>query len=180
VACCGGDTFVTSMADPGSTEKATRREMSMQMRLETGPLASVVAWLWRRAALRYLCVGSTLFVIGTVVVVVTVRLLGWDVRIAETVSRMIGAFLGFFAHRYVTFAARAQPQRAGILSQGTAYIVLTVVNVLVAPWVLYCIWSLLDHALVLSKVLTEVVMLVETFLVLRVIFLSRSRPSVRH
>jgi len=69
----------------------------------SGGLRAFAARAWARSELRYLTVGVLLFVLGAAITLALAGPLGIDVRIAEAVSRIVGATVGFFGHKYVSF-----------------------------------------------------------------------------
>ncbi len=128
--------------------------------------------------MRYLCVGFALFLLGTVIVFVAARGFGWDVRLAEASGRIVGACVGFLAHRWITFPTAPGGARA-LRGQTSSYVALAILNVLVAPWVLYALYHALDSQLLLAKVLTEAILVGETYAVLRVVVFAQRGPSQR-
>lgn len=157
------------MGEPEPAARAAEREVSAQ---RPGLVAFVRA-LWARSAVRYLVVGASLFVIGFAVTL-SLAALGVDVRLAEGVSRVAGATLGFFGHKHVTFPLERHQQALSTTSQGVSYLVVAVVNVLVAPWVLWTAHRLLGW-LPLAKVVSDGIMVLETFFLLRLVFSDKKK-----
>lgn len=128
-------------------------------------------------ALRYLTVGTSLFFLGAAVLYVLSRGLGVDLRVAEGVSRATGAAVGFFAHRYLTFRqARGQDARPAT-TQGLSYVVVTVSGLVISPWVLWGLYRVLSPHLLVAKILCDGIMLMQTFVLLRLIFAPRFKAT---
>ncbi len=123
-----------------------------------------------RRPVRYVLVGGVGFLINLGLFMALVRLLGLDLRIAEVISRSTGGVFTFLGHRAWTFRAGAAGHRHSAGAQGGQYLVLNLVNLAIAPWVVWgCAW-LLDGLLVLAKLLAEAIMLLETYLLTALIF----------
>lgn len=124
----------------------------------------------RHRLVRYLLVGGALFALDAAVFWALVRLGGWDVRAAQLVSRTTGAAAGFLGHRLFTFREPGKAHAHGLASQGTGYLAVTLLNIAVSPFVVQAaVWAL-PFSLLLAKVAAEVVMVTETFLLLRLVF----------
>ncbi len=141
----------------------------------------------RRSLLRYLTVGGLLWIVDTTVFITLHQGLGIDVRIAQVVSRTVGAVCGFFGHKYVSFrilkGERKNNRYWSIAGQGIGYTIVTVLNILVSPFVVqFAIWlvgGIDTGSLVISKLLAEIVLVSETYFLLRVIFISSEGSNVR-
>jgi putative flippase GtrA len=128
-------------------------------------------------ALRYLAVGGSLFVLSASVLYVLSRGLGLDLRVAEGLSRATGAAVGFFAHRYLTFlGARGQEARP-VSMQGLSYVAVTVSGLVISPWLLWGLYQALSPHLLVAKVLCDGIMLIQTFILLRLVFASSSKAT---
>jgi putative flippase GtrA len=142
------------------------------------PGRRIVQRIWGQLVMvRYLFVGVSLVVLGLLVLTFLVRVLGVELRLAEAVSRLVGAGAGFFAHKYVTFQARAERQVVPVSAQGASYVVVALVNIGISPWILYALYQILEPHLVLAKILTDAVMVIETFILLRLIFWSKKQAA---
>lgn len=119
--------------------------------------------LWARQPVRYIVVGGGAFAVNFALFL---ALQPWmDVRLAEAIARALATVLTFFGHRHVTFRAAD----GAAATQGIGYIALAAVNVLISPWVVYFAVDLLGHV-VAGKLVSEVIMTVESYLVSALIF----------
>ncbi len=131
--------------------------------------------IWRRLSewsmFRYLVTGGVLFLID-LAVFLGLKEIETPTPVAQAISRTCGALIGFAGHKLYSF--RNRDWKGGRLAaQGTGYTVLTVVNIFFSPAVVTGFEWLLPGRLVLVKVLAEVVMVSETYLVLRWLFRAR-------
>ena len=127
--------------------------------------------LWEIA--RYLLVGGTLFAIDLFVWLFCVHILSWDMHLAQVLARTVGALAGFIGHKYISFRASGTDSLA---IEGSGYLMVTVVNILISPIVLGAmVWLVPTDVLfgVVAKVLAEVVLVIWTYFLLRWIFTSR-------
>jgi len=144
----------------------------------SGPLTPARRLLsWR--LVRYLLVGGGLFVLDTAVFLTLVRLFGWDLRLAQLVSRTVGAATGFVGHRGFTFRQPGKDHAHSVAAQGTGYVAVTLFNIAFSPFVVqFAAWAVpgtLPFSLVLAKIAAECVIVVESFLLLNVVFRQRER-----
>lgn len=137
----------------------------------------LVALLARRPV-RYLLVGGAGFLLNLGVFLLLADTLSLDVRPSELISRALGGVLTFVGHRQWTFTAREGGHAHGLAGQGLRYVALNLVNLALAPWVVWGCVGLLDGRLVPAKLLAEAVMLVETYLLTSLIFRRRA-PDAR-
>jgi putative flippase GtrA len=137
-----------------------------------GSMWTFVCGLREASICRYLVVGAALFVIDLMVFMVQVRGIGIDLRIAQLISRTVGATVGFWGHKLITFRdLRTDSVRAGRTArQGLLYVVVIVLNILISPFVLQGVVDLLTKVLPLAKIITEAIIVSETYLLLRLIF----------
>ncbi len=129
-----------------------------------------------RRFVRYLAVGVALFVLDFAVFVLLHVGLHVEVGVSQAISRTLGAAAGFVAHRKFTFPARERAH--SLTGQGAGYVVLTIVNLLLAPLLIELLDWLLNGAGVIAKILTDVVMVLETYLVLKFLFRQRRSRNV--
>lgn len=118
---------------------------------------------------RYLLVGGGLFLVDLAVFLLLKRAFGLPTPIAQGVSRTVGSVTGFAAHKFFTFRNR-DTTVTGVATQGSGYVALTVFNILFSPLVVSGVEHLLPGNLVRIKFLAEIILVTETFLVLRFIF----------
>ena len=124
--------------------------------------------------IRYLLVGGTLFLIDLSVFLVLVQFCELDIRIAQGVSRTTGAIVGFFAHKYITFEATSNNSVISVKNQGLIYTLATIsINILFSPFIVWSIVQLLPGRLVLSKIISEILLVLLIYLILRTIFKTR-------
>ena len=131
------------------------------------PSARLRAVLGHRV-LRYLLVGGGLFALDAAVFLLLVRGAGWDLRVAQLVSRAVGASAGFFGHRAFTFGDR--PSARGVAGEGAGYLGVTLFNLAVSPLVVALFAAALPFSLLLAKVAAEVVLVSQTYFLLRLVF----------
>lgn len=118
---------------------------------------------------RYVVVGGVGFVVNLLVFLALADGLGLDVRWAEVVSRVLGGVVTFFGHKHVTFSG---DQALPASLQGASYLALAAVNVALAPWVVFgCVAAF--GGLVWPKLVAEVLLTVESYLLTRLIFRAR-------
>lgn len=133
--------------------------------------------LWKfitnNTVILYLLVGSVLFLIDLGVFLTLTKVFGLQIAIAQGISRTVGATVGFGSHKLVTFHNRSKKVKT-VAAQGTGYVVLTVANIFISAAVVSGIEYIISHNLVLVKILAEIIMVTETYFVLRVIF---AKPS---
>lgn len=142
-----------------------------------GGIFSKLVRLWDRQQVRYLVVGTLLFLLGALITLVLAGPLGMDVRLAEGTSRIVGAIVGFVGHKLVTFRRPGTSSRMTTAAQGVSYAVVTVVNTLVAPWVLYGLHVGLELWLPAAKLISDAVMVVESYVLLSLVF-ARKGPRL--
>ncbi len=128
------------------------------------------AWraLWSSSPIRYLATGSFLFLID-LAVFMTLKSLGVSTVAAQAVSRTIGATIGFAGHKLFSFKNK-EKNAAALTIQGTSYAICTIANIVISPVVVLAFEHLVPTNLILVKVFAEMVMIVETYIVLRWIF----------
>ena len=122
--------------------------------------------LWDRRPVRYVVVGGGAFVINLAIFLGLEPLL--DVRIAEAIARSLATALTFFGHKHVTFRAQDGQADSGA-KQGVGYLALAAANVLISPWVVFYAVDAIGH-LVAGKLVSEVIMTVEAYLLSALIF----------
>lgn len=125
---------------------------------------------------RYFISGGALFMVDLAVFLTLRLLLEVPSPLAQFCSRTTGATLGFALHKLFTFRNRDR-DRTAIVMQGTGYAANTIFTILFSPAVVVFFEYLLPGRLVLVKLLTEAVMICETYLALRFIFKSRGMNS---
>ena len=126
----------------------------------------------------YIVVGLSLFGIDLATVVGLVNLFEIDPGPAQLVGRTVGAIVGFFAHRHLTFRDALQNPGNSTAVQGGGYVLVGVLTLLASPFVLLGFLSLVGDHLVIAKVLTECILVMFTFVGLRVVFREQRTRDV--
>ena len=129
----------------------------------------------RPQVLRYLLVGGLLFALDTAVFLSLVKGLDLDVRLAQLASRTVGAAAGCVGHRAFTFRQQGKVAARSLTAQGTGYLTVTLLNIGISPFVVQAATWAIPFSLVLAKVAAEVFLVVETFLLLRIVFRQEER-----
>ncbi len=119
---------------------------------------------------RYLASGGVLFIVDYLVYIVLAKLLGLDVRIAQGASRTSGAVVGFFLHKLYSFRAGEAGQSLSTASQGAAYTLVTLANLVASPFLVHLAVGALGGMILVGKVLVDVVLVAETYVLLRIVF----------
>lgn len=129
--------------------------------------------VWRAAPfLRYLLVGGGLFVLDFAVFVALHLGLGLRVGWSQAVSRTVGAAAGFVGHRAISFPAEQRTH--SMTQQGAGYLALTIVNMVISPLLVEGLQSVLGGRGLAAKLITDVIMVLETYVLLKYLFRSRS------
>ena len=136
-----------------------------------------------QAFLRYVIVGTMLFAIDFGLFLILVRLVSLDLRVAQAISRTAGAALGFFAHRYVSFRSTGNRALFHWTGQGAGYFATVVLlNLVASPLVVWGVYRAVGARLILAKVTTDVILVLLSYFLLRIVFSARSMddaPSPR-
>jgi len=122
---------------------------------------------------RYVATGLSLFIVDLCVFLALVNLGEVSPGVSQFVSRATGAIVGFFAHRHFTFRESVMNPRYNVLGQGGGYVIVGLVTLMLSPFLLVLILSFLQEHLVAAKILTEIVIVIGTFLSLRFVFRGR-------
>ena len=134
---------------------------------------------WRKlidgSAIRYLMVGGTLFLVD-LATFLCLKKIGTTTLIAQAISRTVGATLGFLGHKVISFRSRDYKTQL-VAAQGAGYTISTVLNILISPILVAGLEYAVPGRLILVKVLAEIVMVIETYFVLRWIFRKRPVPQ---
>ncbi len=124
------------------------------------------------APVRYLAVGLGLFAVDCAVFF-SLKFAGLPIAVAQLVSRSVGAGVGFFGHKYFSFR-NTDNESVDLAAQGSGYLGVTVLNILLSPVVVVGLDKLLPVPLLVVKVIAEAFMVIETFLLLNLVF--RNKP----
>lgn len=129
---------------------------------------------------RYLLTGAGLFLIDLTVFMICVLILGLDVRLGQIISRTVGATVGFFGHKYFSFRSNREHNLSLLVFQGSAYTLITVLNILLSPIIVYMAVKATHGELIFAKVIAEIILVSQTYVLLRILFLaSRYKDAKR-
>jgi putative flippase GtrA len=122
--------------------------------------------------LRYIVVGGGTFLVDLGCFMLLVKQGRVSPEVAQACSRTVGAAVGFFGHKYFSFA---QPRGTGSsgggsLRQVAGYIAIFVVGIILSPAVIWGMLQIVRPHLVLAKILTEVVMVCLNFVLMKALF----------
>lgn len=136
------------------------------------------AWklIWKLSVFRYLLTGGCLFLID-LTIFLSLKRLGITTPVAQIISRSIGAAVGFVAHKFFSFGSKERTTSI-LVTQGRGYLICTIINLFISPVLITGFEMLIHSSLVLGKVVIELFMVLETYLILRLIF-SRSVVTTR-
>ena len=118
---------------------------------------------------RYVAVGGVLFGLDLACFLGLTEL-GVATPAAQVVSRALGALVGFFAHKHLTFQGWSRPQALDTRAQLLRYAGITAFNVLLSAGVISACIHLMGGLRVPGKVLGEVLMVLTTWLLSRHVF----------
>jgi putative flippase GtrA len=129
------------------------------------------------SGLRYLFTGAGLFFLD--LGVYALLHLGFDVAImtAQLAARSVGAAVGFVAHKFISFGGGDEKQSVSAGSQGVAYTVVMGANILLSPFLVVFLVKLVGGHAILGKLISDAIIITETYLLLRVIFRSDPEPN---
>jgi putative flippase GtrA len=131
-----------------------------------------VKW-FRHSSIRYLLAGGFLFALDFSVYFVLARGLGIEPGVAQFVSRGTGAFVGFFVHRDFSFRTEGATHGISTTSQGAGYTLVTIANLLGSPFLVHWSVAALGGRIALGKLAVDVFLVLESYVVLRILFHSR-------
>lgn len=122
--------------------------------------------------LRFLVVGGALFAIDLGLFLALHDALALTVPVAQASSVTVRTIIGFVAHKWFTFRGDTADDPATTARQGVAYLVQGVLNAPISVAIVWgCVW-LLDGWALGGKVLAEGVMVVEVYLLYRLVVYS--------
>lgn len=128
---------------------------------------------FRYSSVRYLLAGGFLFFLDFSVYFVLARGLGIEPGVAQFVSRGTGALVGFFVHRDFSFRKEGATHGISTMSQGAGYTLVTLANLLGSPFLVHWSVAALGGRIALGKLAVDVFLVLESYLVLRILFHSR-------
>lgn len=124
---------------------------------------------------RYIGVGGAAFLVDLCVFLFSVRSFGLDPKVAQVISRTVGALVSLGGHRYFSFAQRHDSGKIQHLSrlEVVAFTGLTIFGIFFSPFLLQFIISHITGNLIPAKILNEGVMMCINFIAMRAIFLKK-------
>lgn len=140
-------------------------------------ISNRMIWLLELSFFRYLLTGAGLFLIDLTIFMICVLILGLDIRLGQIISRTVGAIVGFFGHKYFSFRSNREHSPSLLAFQGSAYTLITIFNILLSPIVLYMIVETTYGKLVLAKVITEIIIVSNTYILLRILFVTNRKKD---
>jgi putative flippase GtrA len=134
-----------------------------------------------RMFLRYVAVGGGTFLVDLCCFLLLVKQVRISPEVAQACSRTVGAAVGFFGHKYFSFA---QPENADSRGQSSTfqivgYACIMVAGIVLSPLVIWFMLRIVQPHLVLAKILTEAVMVCINFVLMKALF-SRLSKSPTH
>jgi len=119
---------------------------------------------------RYLINGGFLFIIDFIIFYFFYKIIGIPVHFCQTISRGGSASVGFFTHKYFVFKNRDSSLLKFSL-QGILFIALLFFNVFFSSFVVYILYYIIRiKNIVILKVLTEIIVVIESYIFLNLIF----------
>ncbi len=132
--------------------------------------------------LRYVAVGGGTFLVDLCCFLLLVKQAGISPEVAQACSRTVGAAVGFFGHKYFSFAQQENAGSQGRSStiQVVGYVCIMVAGIVLSPFVIWFMLRIVEPHLVVAKVLTEVVMVCINFVLMKALFsrLSKSPTQI--
>ena len=125
--------------------------------------------MWRHSLPRYLVVGGTIFLVDLGVFLGLTEL-GVAAALAQIFSRGLGAILSFMGHKYFSFDHNGKPQEERTPRQFVLYVALSLFTLFASAGVVWGTLQVLNGNRILSKVISEAIMVVITYLSSRYIF----------
>jgi putative flippase GtrA len=129
----------------------------------------VLQGLFAIKVVRYVLVGGFLFLVDVSVFLALVKGAGVGLGLAQVVSRTAGAATGFLLHRAWTFAGDGE-HRLSLPFQGSGFVALNLVNIAISPLVVTGVDHLFHFPLLVTKIVSEALIVGESFVMLRWIF----------
>jgi len=140
-------------------------------------LGSLRQWIQRvirHQIARFLVAGASLNLLDLLTFLLCRKVLGIDVPVAQFIARFVGATTGFGVHKLFTFSHSGDSAlKTG--QQGMAYAVVTLCNLLLSPFLVTWLVWMLDPYEIAGKLLGDVLLAVETFVIFRYLFRGSNR-----
>lgn len=150
-------------------------------------IAEMLKKIFKVKIVRYILTGGVLFLIDYAIFYTLSKKAGLDVRVSQFISRFTGAAIGFIAQKVFVFENRDK-RAVAVSVQGGLYLGLTIFNIFLSGFLVNWLEGLLlpvlqnasapswfnfivrDWRIFTVKVINEVIMVTETYIVLNLIF----------
>jgi putative flippase GtrA len=143
-------------------------------------ISNRISQLLKWSFFRYLLTGVGLFLLDLAIFLACVTIVGLDVRIGQIISRTVGATVGFFGHKYYSFRSEREHSLSLLALQGSGYTLITILNILLSPIILYVVIRMTQGDLISAKIISEIILVSQTYVLLRILFLaSRYKDAKR-
>lgn len=96
--------------------------------------------------------------------------------LAQIISRSVGATVGFYGHKYFTFQS---DQQGGLIQQGGYYAIITIFNITFSPVVVHIALMMTGDKIIAAKIIAEIFLVMETFILLRTVFMSKRKTECK-
>lgn len=138
-----------------------------------------MVWLLEWSFFRYLLTGAGLFLIDLAVFMTCTLIFGLEVWLGQIISRTVGAIVGFFGHKYFSFHSKKEHSRSLLALQSSVYILITILNILLSPIVVYMAVEVTHGKLISAKIITEIILVGETYILLRILFVTSRKKRCK-
>lgn len=128
----------------------------------------------RSPALRYIIVGGVLFLLDLAIFLFVHSVLLQTTEFSQVISRTVGATVGFAGHKWFTFRNGDSSGRA-LIGQSSGYVFVTIFNIFFSAWLVAILDQVLPLCIVGVKMVSEVILVVETYILLRLLFPSSKK-----
>lgn len=129
--------------------------------------------------IRYIFNGGILFIIDFSIFYSLTKFLGFDIRISQMISRTSAAIIGFFTHKFFVFK-HMEKKLLTLSYQGIAYIALIILNIFLSAGLVYFFIKIIHiDNLLIAKILNETIMVIETFIMLNIIFHKKKSTETK-
>jgi putative flippase GtrA len=141
-------------------------------------LTKYVKCLFSFSFFRYVLTGGILYGIDLGAFLFCCKVLGLNIMLSQGIARTLGAIVGFFGHKYFSFGnKKLEDGFYSMASQGGKYLFVTVFNVFFSPFLVYAFAWVFSGHLIVTKVVAEIILVIETYFLLRLIFLSTRKEE---
>jgi putative flippase GtrA len=109
---------------------------------------------------RYILVGLGVFICDYLTFAVMSNLTDENYLLSNVTGRLIGAIIGFFLHKHITFT---WDQKDGVMRQVMSYLLLFATNVFVSTFSLWVVVEYFEMNSLISRLLIDVCIIILTF-----------------